>query len=1092
MTLEAITAGSAINFLRFVDCCTGAEIFFRGSLPVTNGQVFLYTGLSPFVGSGGNLEPNKCYTVFQDFTTDPITYPPAPTLGLLTLKTLLGCEDPECADCNPTPLCECPEGFTEIDGECVSTITTTASYSGGLLTLNAGQNVSSYSNLGIRLYDDVSTLPLPILGSSTNGANSGFAVRDNTTTPVPIIATVQSTLWGCSSPASCSTFAGPVSSYGGKLNTTGLWATGYLDDTELCFEFCVTIEKSQQYLIGIAGDNSVAIYIDNVLTVSLQGDNAITRPFNYWHVFPVTLSAGTHTIKLCGINDTGSAAFGAEIYDISLATFQANFLNPAVGPGNCGNTVASLEPFIIFSTADLVGQQVADPSEPGVWSCPDGGEVDFCNGTPSCTITEKIQLACDCFLIIPCDGSDPFVSNNQDLANYVDGFHTVIGKVYNGCAYITKLEDTDCNESVEISVDPDIQCDCDLQCYFVYNTNGFLYVDANNVLQEVSSLEAKPYVKICSKILPIAENSSVNYQIENLGLCEENTCPVQCYKLTNCETKEVIYSNSDSLLPYLYGTNTVVRILGKEGCWIVSELDREEVCDCPIDITVSVSFATCEDCVPVVAYKLTSCEGNSTIYTLLNLESYIGQVIRTDCGCYKVEQINYLPPNPQTIKLEDIYKNCTECTRSYWKLEDCQRNADPIITYTDLSAYEGKVIKIENCDECWTVTSTLEHLNASIVTVTESHEDCDTCLSDQPCLCTTLINLSDCPRTYGYLDCDKEYHQFTLQPNEKTDKICATKWFVVPFCECFQVKVTIEINPGQSYSEVYIANAIEGEYLNCYPVYNLCLGPRCGTVSFDGTNWVIYDQNGVALYKLIQTSFECVFGRWVTMEGNPIPNTTIESYACPDKICTCVNITVTDPEGNVTVIQYTYYGEGKTGPIFNNPTYGNLVYNSQAGAWLTQINIGFIAFFEDKTCPVGEGIMAEPIDGYTIVSEVCSSQSAEFLVTDYFETFGECKQGVCPPPVFKNNRTVRPGYNTPICTPEKYDMITCNFADILYKIALEKRYGITNCCPDDDDKWLIEKELIDLQALKDPNYNCSECTCGCNKGNTCDTCNCKN
>ena len=112
----------------------------------------------------------------------------------------------------------------------------------------------------------------------------------------------------------------------------------------------------------------------------------------------------------------------------------------------------------------------------------------------------------------------------------------------------------------------------------------------------------------------------------------------------------------------------------------------------------------------------------------------------------------------------------------------------------------------------------------------------------------------------------------------------------------------------------------------------------------------------------------------------------------------------------------------------------------------------------------------------------------QFLYPEYF---GNCQNGVCPQPVFKNNRTVRPGYNTPVCTPNKYDEITCRFADIMYKVVLEKRYGITNCCPDEDDKWLVQKELIDLQALKDPNYNCPSCPCPCNSGKTCSTCNCK-
>ena len=71
-------------------------------------------------------------------------------------------------------------------------------------------------------------------------------------------------------------------------------------------------------------------------------------------------------------------------------------------------------------------------------------------------------------------------------------------------------------------------------------------------------------------------------------------------------------------------------------------------------------------------------------------------------------------------------------------------------------------------------------------------------------------------------------------------------------------------------------------------------------------------------------------------------------------------------------------------------------------------------------------------------------------------------------------------------------MITCNFADIMYKLALEKRYGITNCCPEEDDKWIVKKELIDLQALKDPNYNCPNCSGNCDSSVNCSTCNSEN
>jgi hypothetical protein len=69
-------------------------------------------------------------------------------------------------------------------------------------------------------------------------------------------------------------------------------------------------------------------------------------------------------------------------------------------------------------------------------------------------------------------------------------------------------------------------------------------------------------------------------------------------------------------------------------------------------------------------------------------------------------------------------------------------------------------------------------------------------------------------------------------------------------------------------------------------------------------------------------------------------------------------------------------------------------------------------------------------------------------------------------------------------------MITCNFADVMYKIVLEKRYGITNCCPEEIDKWILKKELIDLQALKDPDYSCLNCNS--NSTNDCTTCKSKN
>jgi hypothetical protein len=50
----------------------------------------------------------------------------------------------------------------------------------------------------------------------------------------------------------------------------------------------------------------------------------------------------------------------------------------------------------------------------------------------------------------------------------------------------------------------------------------------------------------------------------------------------------------------------------------------------------------------------------------------------------------------------------------------------------------------------------------------------------------------------------------------------------------------------------------------------------------------------------------------------------------------------------------------------------------------------------------------------------------------------------------------------------------------MYKDVMEKRYGISNCCPDELMKWEIRKEMLDLDVLIDPDYICLPATnCGC-------------
>ena len=53
---------------------------------------------------------------------------------------------------------------------------------------------------------------------------------------------------------------------------------------------------------------------------------------------------------------------------------------------------------------------------------------------------------------------------------------------------------------------------------------------------------------------------------------------------------------------HLNNINILNTLNGLDGCWEVTV--NEGICDCPIPVTVLQNFPTCEECLPIVAYKL--------------------------------------------------------------------------------------------------------------------------------------------------------------------------------------------------------------------------------------------------------------------------------------------------------------------------------------------------------------------------------------------------------------------------------------------------------------------------------------------------------
>jgi len=226
-------------------------------------------------------------------------------------------------------------------------ITTTAatSPSTSLPVLNNSESI--YSEFGTRFYNE---------GFNSNG--TGTYAHVSTTVPVWDSGTVVTQ---------------------GPLNRSGIWAsTGSSAppfDTWLGFSVCLTgITETKTYYIGIAADNNFRLVLDGdelLNTIDGPYDNSDVA-FKYWHVYPVTIGSGSHTLEVWGLNNDSQGAFGCEVYDADLTTLTGL------------TTVSSLEPYILFTSSGesifTVVQDINGDYLSSGYTCPSGFVYSECAG----------------------------------------------------------------------------------------------------------------------------------------------------------------------------------------------------------------------------------------------------------------------------------------------------------------------------------------------------------------------------------------------------------------------------------------------------------------------------------------------------------------------------------------------------------------------------------------------------------------------------------------------------------------------------------------------------------------------------------------
>ncbi len=131
----------------------------------------------------------------------------------------------------------------------------------------------------------------------------------------------------------------------GPLNRCGLWGPDGESPQKIWAYFPIktSVGIAQFYYLGLAADNMFRVKIDGTLVINYAKSNQ-GEAFKIWHIFPVYLTAGPHTIEIAAYNEGGAGAFGAEMYENTPAEIMA-----ATGYNQLK---------LVFSTKDMIGSPI--------------------------------------------------------------------------------------------------------------------------------------------------------------------------------------------------------------------------------------------------------------------------------------------------------------------------------------------------------------------------------------------------------------------------------------------------------------------------------------------------------------------------------------------------------------------------------------------------------------------------------------------------------------------------------------------------------------------------------------------------------------
>ena len=217
--------------------------------------------------------------------------------------------------------------------------------------------------------------------------------------------------------------------------------------------------------------------------------------------------------------------------------------------------------------------------------------------------------------------------------------------------------------------------------------------------------------------------SSGSYQIYNsvTECTANNPChiPNFYYKFTKCCDPSIVYIiGTPTQLPYVNLSVTLSSSpsILRDSCWFVQYFDHNHPTTDAV-INPSINIATIVNCTD--EYCINAC--NPT----------------WPDGCYCVEILRCgedtgtacTDPRPWPGVFHGIFNTCPECNCKSYILHDCAKIEPDQHVTNDFLQYVGMVIKIDDCDTCWSVTEAGD-CNGAVCCgdVSYHYTTCESCL----------------------------------------------------------------------------------------------------------------------------------------------------------------------------------------------------------------------------------------------------------------------------------------------------------------------------------------------------------------------------